>query len=233
MKVVGLLSWYEESASWLAETVASVAKLCDHIIAVDGPYADFPGALKKAASGTEQAETILHTAAGVELGCTIHAPRQLWWGNEVQKRAYMMRLAESMTTEDDWLLVIDADEVLTEVPADVRKTLEATELNAAEITIWERDDLDSACPTRRLYRALRGITYTQTHYIVTAPGINGGPTRVLNGNEALHHKQIERAADLWDVRMEHRWKSRAEVRIALKNQYYQRIPGFEHPEEIV
>lgn len=231
MKVVALLSWYEESPSWLAETVASAAKLCDHIIAVDGPYADFPGAMNKPASGTEQAETIMHAAAGAGMGCTIHAPRKVWWGNEVQKRSYLMKLGESMTTEEDWLLVIDADEVLSEVPVDSKKLLADTEYNAAEVMLWERDDLDSNYPARRLYRALRGIQYTQTHYTITAPGPDG-TTRVLNGNEVMHRKQIEGAADLWDIRMEHRWKHRTELRRALKNQYYQRIPDFEKPEEI-
>jgi hypothetical protein len=230
MKVVALLNWYEESPSWLAETVASAGKFCDHIIAVDGPYANFPGALKKPASGTEQAETIFHAAAGAGMGCTIHAPRQVWWGNEIEKRAYLMEVGQTITTEDDWFLVIDADEVLTDVPQDSRALLDAVTCDVAELTLWERDDLDSNTPCRRLFRALRGITYQQTHYTITAPSPDGG-TKVLNGSETVH-RNWEKAADLWNVRMEHRTKFRTDLRVALKNEYYARIPDFEHPEEI-
>lgn len=232
MKIVALLSWYEEPASWLAETVASLGSFCDHVVAVDGPYADFPGAMSKPASGTEQAETILHTAAGVGLGCTIYSPRQMWWGNEVQKRAFTMQLGQTFTTEDDWFLVIDADEVITDVPVDARQILENTDKLVGEVTLWERDDLDGHYPFRRLFRALRGITYVNTHYTITAPGVDGGKTRVLNGNEAMNLRQFEKAEDLWDVKIEHRCKFRSEIRAALKSQYYARVPELEHPEEI-
>lgn len=227
MKVVALLNWYEESPSWLAETVASAGKLCDHIIAVDGPYANFPGALNKPFSGSDQAEVIFHTAAGAGMGCTIHAPREVWWGNEVEKRAYLMELGQTITTEDDWFLVIDADEVLTEVPADSRAKLADISRDVAELMLWERGDLDTNYGCRRFFRALRGITYQQAHYVITAPSVS---PQVLNGSETKH--KLVPAADMWDVRMEHRSKFRTDLRNALKSQYYARIPDFEHPEEI-
>lgn len=223
MKVVGLLSWYEEPASWLAECVASVAKLCDHIIAVDGPYAMFPGAMRKPASGTEQAETILHAAAGAGIGCTVHSSRQPWWGNEVEKRAYMFSLAQTMTTSDDWLLRIDADEVLTSVPSDTREQLSSTNLDVAEVIMWERNDIDSNFPIRVLFRALPGITVQQAHYVVTAPTDAG--VKVLCGNEIKH--RMEQAEPLWDVRMEHRMRCRSAERKQLKSDYYLRLPEIE------
>jgi hypothetical protein len=226
VKIIALLSWYEEPASWLAECVASTAKLCDHIIAVDGPYALFPGALRKPASGTEQAEIILHTAAGAGIGCTIHAPRQPWWGNEVQKRAYMFRLAEGMTTADDWLLRIDADEVLTTVPSDTRAKLAKTSLDVANVLMWERDD--SQFPIRVLFRALPGITVQQAHYVVTAPSAVG--VKVLCGHEIKHC--MEPAETLWDVRLEHRSQQRPEARRRLKEEYYVKIPQIEKVNEL-
>ena len=228
MKVVGLLSWYEEPVSWLAETVASAAKLCDHLIAVDGPYEQFPFALKKPASGTEQAETILHAAAGAGIGCTIHASRQPWWGNEVEKRSFMFDLAQSFTTADDWLLVIDADEVLSQVPGDTRNLLEKTKLDAGVIHLWERGDQDTAYLQRRLFRALRGIRYQDCHYVVTAPGEAG--VKILSGVESVH--RVAPAEELWDVRMEHRTAMRTAMRTALKKQYYAKLPDIEHIEEI-
>jgi hypothetical protein len=230
VKVIALLSWYEEPASWLAECVAGLAKLCDHVIAVDGPYALFPGATNKPASGTEQAEVIAHAAAGAGIGCTIHSPRQPWWGNEVEKRNYMFQLGMTMAEPGvDWFLRIDADEVITQVPVDTAKKLSETELDVAEIMIWQRGDLDSQWALRALFRALPGIECQQAHYVVTVPG-EDGRKRVLCGHEAKH--KHEPAADLWDVRMEHRTNQRSELRRALKEQYYAKLPEIEQVSEL-
>lgn len=220
MKVIGLLSWYEEPASWLAETVASAAKLCDHLIAVDGPYAEFPFALTKPASGTEQADVITHTAAGAGMGCTVHASRQPWQGNEVEKRSFMFDLAMTITTTDDWLLVIDADEVLSQVPDDTREVLGKTEADVGELQIWERGDQDKAFTQRRLFRALRGIRYQDCHYVVTAPG------KLLSGDPRVH--RLVSTVDLSGVHLDHRSSKRGAVRTGLKNQYYAKLPEIEH-----
>lgn len=227
MKIVGLLSWYEEPTSWLAETVASAAKLCDHLIAVDGPYAEFPFAQSKPASGTEQTETILHTAAGAGMGCTIHASRQPWYGNEVEKRSFMFDLAMTFTTEDDWLLVIDADEVLSQVPTDTRYLLQKSEVDVGELHLWERGDQDTVYIQRRLFRALRGIRYRDCHYVVTAPAETG--VKVLSGDQQIH--TLEHAEYLPDLRLEHRTAHRTALRNGLKNQYYAKLPGIERVEK--
>lgn len=224
--MIGLLSWYEEPAPWLAECVAGLAQLCDHLIAVDGPYARFPGALRKAASGSEQADTIARTAAGAGIGCTIHVPREPWWGDEVAKRDWMFRLAMTMAQPGvDWLLRVDADEVFTQVPADTKKALAETELDVAEVTMWERGEgQDSQFPLRVLFRALPGIRIQQAHYVVTVPGQDGS-TRVLVGNDTVH--RAEPALPLWDVRLEHRTQQRSAMRRAQKDQYYAQLPTTE------
>jgi len=218
MRVVGLLSWYEEPAPWLAATVASLAQLCDHVIAADGPYAQFPGALRKPASGSEQADTIAHTAEGAGIGCTIHVPRSPWWGGEVEKRDWMFRAAELVTTEADWLLVIDADEVLTQVPPDTRSLLEASDKDVAELRIWDRDG--SEVLDRRLLRAVRGLKVEGAHYVWTTPD-----GKVLRGNQTL--QELAPAEPLWDVRVEHRYRHRDENRQASKRDYYAQLPEIE------
>ena len=228
MRVIGLLSWYEEPCSWLAETVASAAKLCDHLIAVDGPYAAFPFAHTKPASGTDQAEIILHTAAGADMGCTIHTSRRPWQGNEVEKRSFMFDLAMPFTTPDDWLLVIDADEVLSDVPENARELLAKTAADVAEVHLWERDDQDTIYVQRRLFRALRGIAYRDCHYVVTAP--SGDGVKVLSGDQHVH--QLEPAEQMFGVRLEHRSSQRSALRNGLKNQYYAKLPDLERIEPI-
>lgn len=235
MRVIALLSWYEEYPSWLSECVASAARLCDHIVAVDGPYAAFPGALRKPFSGTEQAEAIQRTAAGAGMGCTIHTPRQPWWGDrwggEVQKRDFMFQLGKTFADPGDWFLRIDADEVLTNIPLGTRDALEASEHDVAEVTIWEREvnghigelvdvNNDYSSPFRCLFRNMPGLRIEQTHYTVIH-----GEHAVLNG---LHQTAAE---PLWDVRLEHRTRQRPKGRQRVKAEYSMLINDFEKVED--
>ena len=221
--IVGLLSWYEEPVSWLAETVASAAKLCDHLIAVDGPYAEFPFARTKPASGMDQAEVIMHTAAGAGIGCTVQMPHQPWLGNEVEKRSRMFDLAMPLTTEDDWLFVIDADEIVSDIPDDTRERLAKFDVDVAEVQLWERGDQDTAFTARRFFRALRGIKYDGCHYVVTAPAGEG--VKVLSGDP--DRQRLTPAGQMWDVRLEHRSSQRTALRNGFKNQYYAKLPEIE------
>jgi hypothetical protein len=225
VKVVALLNWYEEHPGWLVECVASASRLCDHIVAVDGAYGAFPGALKKPYSGAEQADAILRTAAGLGIGCTLHQSRQIWWGGqyggEVEKRDFMFRLAEQFTTSDDWYFRIDSDELLTQVPEDTKQRLATTKRDVAEIMLWQRlsthvDAEDGESPFRCLFRALPGLGIQQTHYMVVAP-----PDRVLNGPGQ------ESAEILWDVKLEHRSHLRTATRQRLKQTYNSMIDSFE------
>lgn len=225
MKVVGLLCWYDEPAAWLAECVASAAKICDHLIAVDGAYARFPGALSNPRSGSEQADVITHTAAGAGIGVTVHARTEPWWGNEVEKRDWMFRLAEIMTTDQDWLFVIDADEVVSTCPPDTRQLLEKSQFDVAEIRIWENDG--SNMMGRRFLRSIRGLHCEGAHYVWTAPDAQGNK-QYLRGTEAS--QKLAEPQELWNFRMEHRQQHRATGRRALKDQYYTDVHHFERPE---
>lgn len=229
MRVIGLLNWYEENPNWLAECVASAARLCDHLIAVDGPYFGFPGALQKPYSGTEQADAILRTAAGAGMGCTIHEERKVWSGRnggEVAKRDFMFKLGMTFAEQEDWFFRIDADEVLTDVPLETKLNLKHSEHDVAEVILWEREASghvgelvdtvnDYSQPFRCLFRALPGIHIEQTHYTVIAGD------KVLNG---LHQVPAD---PLWDVRLEHRTHLRTKARWRLKDQYNKLINDFE------
>jgi hypothetical protein len=73
VRLIAALSWFDESPAWLSELVASLARAeVDHVVALDGSYALFPGA--EAWSGTEQHDAIVHTARGCGMGCTLHVP---------------------------------------------------------------------------------------------------------------------------------------------------------------
>jgi hypothetical protein len=141
MKLYGLISWYDEAPSWLSACVASLAKVgCDHIVALDGAYAFYPEG--KPRSGPEQAEAIYRTAEGAGMGCTIHAPSEVWLGNEVEKRSKLFEIAEVISEPHvDWWFVMDADQVVVDPdPSTLKPRLEATDLDVAETMFEERMD---------------------------------------------------------------------------------------------
>jgi len=227
-RIIGLLSWYEESAVWLAATVASAAKCCDHLVAVDGAYFLYPEGRNR--SSSEQAAIITDVATANGMGVTIHTPAQKWEGNEVEKRSFMFALAETIADPDDWYLVLDADEVILEIPSDFKQRLAATELDAGEVTFWEHQDphqdlkLAVAArqfewsghhryPIRTLFRAIPGLKVETNHYTYVTPD-----GRLLWGNESAT-QQVE-ALDCQDLVIEHRTHLRDLARRASARNYY-------------
>jgi hypothetical protein len=230
MRIIGLLNWYDEDPEWLSDCVKSLNSFCDHLIAVDGPYAVFPGGQDKPYSDPEQVDAI-RRAAG-DMGLTIHAPRRPWRDNEVGKRDFMFRLGATFAEADDWYLRIDADEVFTQVPSNIRQRLAESRHAVAAVTMWTREMADWYAarrasgarigplsdyeqPFRCLFRALPGIRIEQAHYLVTAP--IGGRRRVLRGHAGVHVE--EPAEPLLDVRLEHRTHRRPPDRKQLKSAY--------------
>lgn len=223
-----MLNWYEENPAWLAECVAAAARICDHIVCVDGAYSGFPGASQQPASGTEQIDALAHAAAGADIGCTIHQPRTPWWGEEwggeVAKRNWMLQAAMLVAEPGDWLFRVDADEFVTGVPYNFRQTLEETSRDVAEVTLWERDtDIPGGeHPFRCLFRAIPGIRIEQAHFLVTAP--------VDGVRKTLVGPHCEPAEPIWDLRLEHRTRLRPDARKQLKSQYSAKINDFEKVE---
>ena len=232
MKIVGLLAWYEESPSWLAGTIASLMTAgVEHLVAVDGAYALFPGGRHR--SGSEQHGAILETAHACGMGVTIHTPQKVWADNEIEKRSFLFRLAEQVSEPDDWYFVMDADQVVTQVPPDFRSRLEATECDVGEVALWERNDpLESEATAlasrsfnwqrssetrcRFLFRAVPGLTVQTNHYTYI-----DGLGRRLWGNPAMGDA-LEPAGDFSDLRIEHRTKLRDQARILEQRTYYKR-----------
>jgi hypothetical protein len=224
VRIHALLNWYDEPAARLAATIASLKGLCDSVIAVDGAYALFPGGLRRPASGQEQVDTIVSVARALGMGVTIHQRPEVWFGNEVEKRGFMFALAETLSTPEDWYFLIDADEVVSQLPYDTRALIEkATEFDAAEAFMWETaqnrtlpDGTEvgylGAHPIRRFWRALRGIEVGPAHH-----QFHVGDKWL---SDAGRPYLLVPALTLHDVRIEHRNVFRADNRLALKGQYY-------------
>ena len=229
MNVTGLLAWYDEPVVWLAGAVTAAAKLCDHVVAVDGAYALYPRG--RAQSDPEQAEAILHAAYGAGIGCTIHRPSSVWLGNQIEKRSTMFGLGRE--TGADWFFVFDADDLVTQVPADAKRRLEEASEDVACYTLWWTEDVerdpDKASAARAfsypheasnryfrgLFRALPKLRVEGSHYHYCAE--RAGKTVHLRGHEDFH--ELAPFLNLTDLRVSHRQGLRPAKRQAAATEY--------------
>lgn len=169
-KIVALLSWYDERPEDLTAMVDGLARApITHLVALDGAYRLYPGG--KPHSPTSN-YTALETACRTHgIGLSIHTPDTTWHGNETQKRTTLFHLGETHTTERDWFLIIDGDEVILNAPNDLTLQLAATPLDVAEVTFIEpnlQGKLDTF-PIPILFRAIRGIQVVGNHYTYKTP----------------------------------------------------------------
>lgn len=121
MNLYGILSWYDESPTWLSATVASLSRIgVSHVIAIDGAYQHFDGA---ACSGLEQSDAVMRAADSVGMGCTIVRPNEKRWTEQQKRQAcfdYLSLIAEHHV---DWCTIIDGDEVIVDGTPSFCRTL--------------------------------------------------------------------------------------------------------------
>lgn len=231
-KVWGLLSWYDESPSWLAEAVASFAPALDGLIAVDGAYAHYPDA--RASSERVQAETVMATANALGLPVTIHRPAAPFLGDEVAKRDFMFRLANAHArAHHDWLWVFDADCVLAEYPADLREQLADVPGDVVEVGLWSRSDYladapdvartmnlppSTTAPMRMLFRCLDRMQVVGLHYVYAGVQEDGTYTYLWGPP----HVAPQHGVMFTDVTVEHRSAWRDLYRREAAREYYKR-----------
>lgn len=123
MKLHAMLCWWDESPTWLAATVASLHKIgVDHLIAIDGRYPHFHmGAAPN--SRLEQVDALTNTAHGAGIAFTLHQPTQPML--ESEKRTLAFRVLNAVAEYDDWVTVLDADELFVDGTASVKAELAA------------------------------------------------------------------------------------------------------------
>jgi hypothetical protein len=229
MKIIGTLCFYDEPPVWLASTVTSAAKLCDHIVCCDGAYGLFPGALRRPVSSAMAHEAITHAATAAGIGLTLHVPTTPFLGNEVEKRNLMLRLAATVGEPMvDWVFTIDGDEIVTYASSLVRTDLEDTILHVAETTTKESSPAEDdrqreayeagARPYRHLMRLLPNLRVAGAHWVYWGDHPDDG-TLCLQGVRGVH--RVEPALDLTHgVTKEHRHAWRGKQRQQNATDYY-------------
>jgi hypothetical protein len=159
MRLLGLLSFYDERPEDLVLYVASLTKAgVDHLVAVDGAYALYPDG--KGSSEPNQRAALVMACDQAGIGLTLHTPTGAWAGNEAEKRGTLFALAWAAAEDGDWFFVLDTDELVRDVPADLKARLAGAEHDAAEVTVCDTVAMEANKPNwpthfrqRRLFRA--------------------------------------------------------------------------------
>ena len=232
MKLCGILSYYQESPHWLSTAVAGMGRICDTLIALDGAYALFPGARPR--SHPKQAEAILQMAETMDMECLIHRPKEIYWGNEVEKRNMSLKLAGTVLEPGrDWVLVFDADiHMLMCNPDTVRAELAETQHDVATYTALDGIDFladaklaeyangrpvdpEWTVRTKDIYRWDPTLRYGPAHWTVSR--MRNGAREWLRGpaNQEPDAHDLNRALVVY-----HRTADRSRVRKRAAETYY-------------
>lgn len=211
MRVVAALSFYDEPPELLTRCVGSLAGVADTIVAVDGAYAAFPGARERPASPQEQPLAVAWAASAAGIPSWVTAFRREPWPSEVEKRAYLMEEAARRAGPDGWVLVIDADEYVSQTPLGWREAASEAERLVLQVSLYDRRN-ETAQLVRRLFRARHGLTVRNLHYRYLT-----GDGRVLWGD--LNEPQ-EPAGVLRGFGMIHDPEGRSDDRTAARLAYY-------------
>lgn len=239
-RIVGLISWWDESPTWLAASITSMGRFCDHVIALDGRYALYPD--RRMQSGSAEHYAVIDAARAAGVGLTLHtAPRT--FDDEMQKRTHLFRLglleAEPMR---DWFFVLDGDEVVVESPRRdaVLGILDgATEQGTGVLTatLWEKADPHQSewrtelgmklatdwryeCASPRFFRAHHDLRVEGYHYNYVGED-EQGRTVELWGDDTVVRQRVEWASLCGTVVIENRNRLRAQQRDRDRQDYYE------------
>lgn len=166
MRIIALLSFYDENPAWLTRCVTSLTKIpVDEIVALDGPYQLYGGPPR---SGRDQYDAIHHGP----IPATVHHGG--WEGNEIEKRNHLFTLAEETASPDDWYIVIDADEEVSDTRhnENLHQLLSETVFDVATVHLREPGHPQGTMifPTFPMFfRAIPGLRCITNHYTYQTP----------------------------------------------------------------
>jgi hypothetical protein len=228
VKITAALSWWDELPEDLDACVTGVASVADRIVAVDGAYRRYPGA--KARSDDSQVAAIRDAAAASGIECLIIQSDRTWTG-EIEKRSTMMAIAAIAT---DWVIVIDADHVISAIRKEVRAelaqatadTIEAPfvtplrkgrTLAESSATNWHARQNAGKEWLPLIFRALPGLTVERRHWWYSAYK-NGTKVWLGGGDGSLSEARHARITTRYSV--EHRCLYRSPERIRIQRAWY-------------
>lgn len=251
MRLHAILCYYDESPTWLAATITSLTRIgVDHVLAIDGKYPHFkPGA--PACSPVEQAVAIVETASAAGMACTLSLPDANGVMLETTKRQRAFNLIEELATPfEDWVLVIDADEIVEGGHEVVKRELAAidadTHVAACRISSQVdpyaapgpdndiRDNTEEmhqkllidakfSSAQSRFWRVLSDFEVGPAHYHYTACDESGERLYLradISGKQSLPHLRRSPIVRVDACHLLHRKNHRTHVRRVEKKTYY-------------
>lgn len=189
MIIAAALCWYDEEPRILRRCIMSLAGIADVLVALDGPYADYPTASPE--SPLDQRDAIEGAAsdAGIEIVALS------WPGlTQAAKRTALYREAARRA---DWLLIIDADETLHVNDAtELRARLTPAHDAASIVVITD----EHAAPYARLIRSMDDLTCGPVHHGALSATDDGERVCIADRRgEVMHSKPRPRRARVDDV----------------------------------
>lgn len=245
-----ILCWYDEPPTWLAGCVASLSRVgVQHLVAVDGRYPHFnQGA--PARSRLEQVDAIFSAAEAIDIGVTMHRPVHAD-ATEPMKRTRCFQLLNQIATPmRDWVLVIDADEIITSGTGDLMQELaslpEDTHIASSRLThamdpyaepgpdnnitsktreLHQKLDVPMEYTTAqsRLWRVLHDMRVERTHYSYTGVDDAGVRWNLRPDIGTLNHSSHPEATIARldnSITIQHRKNHRTAERRRIKTEYY-------------
>jgi hypothetical protein len=150
----------------LGGLVESLTGVFDELVALDGAYQLLRAADPR--SPADQAVAIVEAAEECWLPCDVivDATPPAGWASEVAKRNFLFNL---VGTRADWLLAVDADEVVESCDPDgLRELLASTSRDVATVTMAQKLDIEASWPMRRIFRMAVEPRCVGAHYEIHA-----------------------------------------------------------------
>lgn len=172
MKLVGLLSFFDEPEHFLHRTISTLPIAgVTHLVALDGRYARYPAAYDTSPSEQHEAIEQSCATAGISLHLHVHG---VWDGDEIEKRTALFAIGETITSPQDWYYVVDGDEEIIHAPDDLHAQLQHSVFDVAQVYL-DQANPDPGFP--KFFRAARGLHCHGNHYTYRT-----GDGRYLWGN---------------------------------------------------
>jgi hypothetical protein len=171
MRLIACLSVFNE-IELLPRCLQALRDVADRAIAVDGAYRGFPAAQAASDDGTWE---LLQSVECESVGWlrAVPAPAGFWPNQEIKRTEYLRR-ADDIAKSGDWLLQVDADEiVLEDAPGDgfsgLKDFLRHTSADCVFVAMqeWnEREPVGRVSLLGKVYRWSPGLHYGEEHWLL-------------------------------------------------------------------
>lgn len=215
MKLIGLMSWFDEDPLALLQSVNDLAAIgVTDLIAVGGRYENFPEQ-PVLRSRMSEVDAILARCSYHKIGLTLDLPHGPWVGDEVAKRQRMLDLADAVSDGDiTWLCIWDADYRLfwSDTPTPPRDRL--ADPGVRSLNVHFTDDPSESpshwYPMKMFMRWERGLHMADNHHTYV----------YADGQELQILPRGEDAGPFYPIRVQHLKYRRKQNRLDAQAAYY-------------